>query len=125
MATATDTAPPARLKTRYLQEIRPALMGRFGYASIMQAPRIEKVTVNMGVGMAKQDSKVLRAATEQLATITGQQPSVRRARKSIAAFKLREGNPVASPSPFEVSAATSSSTGSSPSPYPASATSAA
>jgi len=94
MATATDTAPTARLKTRYLQEIRPALIERFGYSSMMQAPRIEKITVNMGVGLAKQDSKVLKAATEQLATIAGQQPSVRRARKSIAAFKLREGMPV-------------------------------
>jgi large subunit ribosomal protein L5 len=60
----------------------------------MQAPRLEKITLNMGVGMAKQDSKVLNAARDQLATIAGQQPSVRRARKSIAAFKLREGNPV-------------------------------
>ena len=94
MATATDSAPPARLKARYLEEIRPALIARFGYSSVMQAPRIEKITVNMGVGLAKQDSKMLRAATEQLATIAGQQPSVRRARKSIAAFKLREGMPV-------------------------------
>jgi large subunit ribosomal protein L5 len=94
MAAPTDSAPPARLKTRYLEEIRPALISRFGYSSVMQAPKIEKITVNMGVGMAKTDSKVLRAATEQLATIAGQQPSVRRARKSIAAFKLREGNPV-------------------------------
>ncbi len=60
----------------------------------MQAPKIEKITLNMGVGLAKQDSKVLKAATEQLATIAGQQPNVRRARKSIAAFKLREGMPV-------------------------------
>ena len=94
MASPTDTAPPARMKVRYLEEIRPALMRRYGYSSIMQAPRIEKITLNMGVGMAKQDSKMLRAATEQLATIAGQQPSVRRARKSIAAFKLREGMPV-------------------------------
>ena len=85
---------PARLKTRYLEEIRPALMERFGYATPMQAPRIEKVTVNMGVGDAKQDSKMLEAATEQLATITGQRPNVRRARKSIAQFKVREGMPV-------------------------------
>jgi large subunit ribosomal protein L5 len=90
----TDSAPTARLKTRYLEEIRPALIERFGYSSVMQAPRLEKITVNMGVGLAKQDSKVLKAATEQLATIAGQQPSVRRARKSIAAFKLREGMPV-------------------------------
>jgi large subunit ribosomal protein L5 len=94
MATATDSAPTARLKTRYLEEIRPALVDRFGYTSVMQAPKIEKITVNMGVGLAKQDSKMLKAATEQLATIAGQQPSVRRARKSIAAFKLREGMPV-------------------------------
>jgi large subunit ribosomal protein L5 len=91
---ATETAPPARLKTRYLEEIRPALISRFGYSSVMQAPKLEKVTVNMGVGLAKQDSKMLKAATEQLATIAGQQPNVRRARKSIAAFKLREGMPV-------------------------------
>ena len=87
-------APPARLKTRYLDEIRPALIERFGYSSPMQAPKIVKVTVNMGCGDAKQDSKVLDAATEQLRTIAGQQPSVRRARKSIAQFKLREGMPV-------------------------------
>jgi large subunit ribosomal protein L5 len=94
MATMTDSAPTARLKTRYLEEIRPALIERFGYSSLMQAPKIEKVTINMGVGLAKQDSKMLKAATDQLATIAGQQPSIRRARKSIAAFKLREGMPV-------------------------------
>jgi len=88
------TAPPARLKIRYLDEIRPALISRFGYSSPMQAPKLEKITLNMGVGMAKQDSKALKAARDQLATIAGQQPSVRRARKSIAAFKLREGMPV-------------------------------
>ena len=69
-------------------------MERFGYSSAMQAPRIEKVTVNMGCGDAKQDSKMLEAATEQLRTITGQQPNIRRARKSIAQFKVREGMPV-------------------------------
>jgi large subunit ribosomal protein L5 len=90
MAAATT----ARLKIRYLEEIRPALVERFGYTSPMQAPRIEKITVNMGVGDAKQDSKVLEAATEQLATLAGQRPNVRRARKSIANFKLREGMPV-------------------------------
>ncbi|MGZ4233228.1 MAG: 50S ribosomal protein L5 [Solirubrobacteraceae bacterium] len=84
----------ARLKTRYIEEIRPALMQQFGYSTPMQAPRITKVTVNMGVGDAKQDSKVLDAASEQLATITGQKPNVRRARKSIAQFKVREGMPV-------------------------------
>jgi large subunit ribosomal protein L5 len=94
MATMTDIAPPARLKTRYLEEIRPQLISHFGYSSVMQAPRLEKITLNMGVGEAKQDSKALKAARDQLATIAGQQPSVRRARKSIAAFKLREGMPV-------------------------------
>ncbi len=90
----TETATKARLKTRYLEEIRPALIERFGYSSVMQAPKLEKITLNMGVGQAKQDSKMLKAAQDQLATIAGQQPSVRRARKSIAAFKLREGMPV-------------------------------
>jgi len=90
----TETATKARLKTRYLEEIRPALIERFGYSSVMQAPKLEKITLNMGVGLAKQDSKMLKAAQDQLATIAGQQPSVRRARKSIAAFKLREGMPV-------------------------------
>jgi large subunit ribosomal protein L5 len=84
----------ARLKARYQEEIRPALIERFGYSSPMQAPRIDKITVNMGVGDAKQDSNMLEAATTQLATIAGQRPNVRRARKSIANFKLREGMPV-------------------------------
>ena len=91
---ATETPTTARLKQRYLEEIRPALQERFGFSSVMQVPRIEKITINMGVGDAKQDSKMLDAATEQLATIAGQRPNVRRARKSIAAFKLREGMPV-------------------------------
>ena len=86
--------PEARLQTRYREEILPALTERFGYSTPMRVPRIEKVTVNMGVGDAKQDSKVLDAAVEQLATITGQRPNVRRARKSIAQFKVREGMPV-------------------------------
>ncbi len=89
-----ETATKARLKARYLEEIRPALIERFGYSSVMQAPKLEKITLNMGVGQAKQDSKMLKAAQDQLATIAGQAPSVRRARKSIAAFKLREGMPV-------------------------------
>jgi large subunit ribosomal protein L5 len=84
----------ARLKDRYNEEIRTALVGRFGYSSVMQAPKLQKVTLNMGVGEAKQDSKMLEAAQAQLATIAGQQPSIRRARKSVAAFKLREGMPV-------------------------------
>ncbi len=84
----------SRLKRRYEQEIRPELIRRFGYSSPMQAPVIRKITLNMGVGDAKQDTKALDAATEQLATIAGQRPNVRRARKSVAAFKLREGMPV-------------------------------
>ncbi len=86
--------PTARLKTRYNDEILPVLTERFGYSTPMRVPRISKVTVNMGVGDAKQDSKLLDAASEQLATITGQRPNVRRARKSIAQFKVREGMPV-------------------------------
>ena len=85
---------PARLKERYDQEIRPQLVERFGYSTPMQAPRITKITLNMGVGDAKQDSNMLDAAGEQLATIAGQRANVRRARKSIASFKLREGMPV-------------------------------
>ena len=85
---------PPRLKERYEQEIAPALKKRFGYKSSMEVPRIEKITLNMGVGDAKQDSNVLDAAREQLATIAGQAPNIRRAKKSIAAFKLRDGMPV-------------------------------
>jgi large subunit ribosomal protein L5 len=91
MEAATQTA---RFKTQYLEEIRPALIERFGYSSYMQAPKLVKITLNMGVGDAKQDSKLLDAAAEQLATIAGQKPSIRRARKSIAQFKVREGMPV-------------------------------
>lgn len=88
---ATTTA---RLKTRYLEEIRPVLFESGPYTSVMQVPRLEKVTLNMGLGEFKQDNKQFAAAVEQLATIAGQQPNVRRARKSIAGFKLRDGMPV-------------------------------
>lgn len=84
----------ARLKQKYNDEIRNQLIERFGYSSAMQAPKLEKITLNMGLGDAKQDSKVLEAAIEQLGTIAGQKPSIRRARKSIAQFKVREGMPV-------------------------------
>jgi large subunit ribosomal protein L5 len=87
-------AVPPRLKERYEKEIRPALKDSFGLSSLMEAPRIQKITLNMGVGDAKQDTSVLEAAAQQLATIAGQKPNVRRARKSIAAFKLRDGMPV-------------------------------
>ena len=84
----------SRIKDRYNDEIRSALVAKFGYSSVMQAPRLQKVTLNMGVGEAKQDSKMLEAAQQQLADIAGQKPNIRRARKSVAAFKLREGMPV-------------------------------
>jgi large subunit ribosomal protein L5 len=94
MEASAQAAVPPRLKERYEAEIRPALQQRFNYSSVMEVPRIQKITLNMGVGEAKQDSNMLDAAKEQLATIAGQAPNVRRARKSIAAFKLREGMPV-------------------------------
>ncbi|MEA2405956.1 MAG: large subunit ribosomal protein [Thermoleophilaceae bacterium] len=94
MEASAQAKVPPRLKERYEAEIAPALLERFGYKSAMQVPRVEKITLNMGVGDAKQDSNVLDAASEQLATIAGQAPNVRRARKSIANFKLRDGMPV-------------------------------
>jgi large subunit ribosomal protein L5 len=81
----------ARLKERYEKDVRPQLMKQFSYTSVMQAPRVEKISVNMGVGEAKTNTALLDAATEQLGVITGQKPAIRRARKSIANFKLREG----------------------------------
>ncbi len=93
MPVATAKVTP-RLKERYQQEIAPALTERFGYANPMQVPKIEKVTLNMGVGDAKQDSRALEAAQGQLAAIAGLRPNIRRSRKSIAAFKLREEMPV-------------------------------
>ena len=89
---ATDSAlSRARLKTTYEDEIRPKLQEEFGYRSSMQHPRLEKITLSMGVGEAKTNSKALDEALEQMAIIAGQRPSVTRARKSIAQFKLREG----------------------------------
>ena len=93
MAVAEAKVTP-RLKTLYYEEIQPQLIKQFKYSSSMEAPRLTKITLNMGVGEAKQDSKMMEAAQEQLATIAGQQPNIRRARKSIAAFKLREQMPV-------------------------------
>ena len=91
---AQQAAPPPRLRERYESELAKALTSKFGYTSPMQVPRLVKVTLNMGIGDAKQSTPTLEAATEQLATIAGQRPSVRRARKSVANFKLREGMPV-------------------------------
>jgi len=83
-----------RIKERYEREIRPALKGELGLKSIMQVPRIEKITLNMGVGEAKNDAKQLDAAIEELTTIAGQRAQVRKARKSVAQFKIREGMPI-------------------------------
>jgi large subunit ribosomal protein L5 len=96
-ATVTDAgraAPPPRLRESYESELVAALTEKFGYSSRMQVPRLVKITLNMGVGDAKQSTPILEAATEQLQTIAGQRPNVRRARRSIANFKLREGMPV-------------------------------
>ena len=90
MAIATDTYTP-RLKARFDEELRAQLKEELGVPSIMQVPRISKITLNMGVGEAKTDSKAMDAAIEELTTIAGQRAQVRRARKSIAQFKVREG----------------------------------
>lgn len=84
----------ARLKDRFEQEIVPQLREELGYKNVMQVPRVTKITVNMGVGDAKTDAKVLDDAMEEMAIITGQKPKLTRARKSIAGFKVREGMPV-------------------------------
>ena len=91
---AKQAAPPPRLRETYEQELKPALTKRFGYSSPMAVPTLEKITLNMGLGEAKQNTQMLEAATEQLATIAGQAPSVRKAKKSVANFKVREGMPV-------------------------------
>ena len=83
-----------RLRRRYLDEVRPALQEQFAYANVMQIPGVVKVVVNMGVGEAARDAKLIEGAVRDLATITGQKPEVKRARKSIAQFKLREGMPI-------------------------------
>src|ERR1700710_2109625 len=96
--TAVETAAPTRtaprLKTRYREEIVPALQEQFHIANIMTVPGLTKVVVNMGVGEAARDSKLIEGAVRDLTQITGQNPQVTRARKSIAQFKLREGMPI-------------------------------
>jgi large subunit ribosomal protein L5 len=92
MATATATRP--RLKERYDEELRPRLKEELGFSSLMRVPRITKITLNMGVGDAKVEAKALDSAIEELTTIGGQRAQVRKARKSIASFKLREGMPI-------------------------------
>jgi large subunit ribosomal protein L5 len=84
----------ARLKSRFLNEITPALMQKFNYTSVMQVPKIEKVVINMGMGEAVSNSKVLDVALDELQTIAGQKPVITRAKKSIAGFKLRENMPI-------------------------------
>src|ERR1700684_499462 len=93
MTTATQTPQP-RLKTRYREEIAPALSQRFAYGNPMQVPGLVKIVVNMGVGQAAKDSKLMDGAVRDLTLITGQKPLVQKARKSIAQFKLREGMPI-------------------------------
>jgi large subunit ribosomal protein L5 len=83
-----------RLKEKYQKEITPALMSKFSYKSVMQAPKLEKIVINMGVGDAVSNSKALDVAVEELAQITGQKPVVTKAKKSIAGFRLREGMPI-------------------------------
>ena len=90
--TATTTMP--RLKQRYREEIAGKMREQFGYENVMQIPGLTKIVVNMGVGDAARDSKLIEGAIRDLATITGQKPAVTKARKSIAQFKLREGQPI-------------------------------
>jgi large subunit ribosomal protein L5 len=92
-ATAPETYVP-RLKERYDREVRERLRERLGYRSIMQAPRIEKITLNMGVGEAKTNARALDSAVEELTIIAGQRAQVRRAKQSIAGFKIRAGMPI-------------------------------
>ena len=89
-----QAAPPPRLREKYENEVLPALTKKFGYTTRMDAPHLEKITLNMGLGKEKQDNRSFELATEQLTIIAGQHPNVRRARKSIASFKVREGMPV-------------------------------
>ncbi|MGV9713827.1 50S ribosomal protein L5 [Gordonia sp. NPDC003424] len=91
---ASSAAAQPRLKTRYREEIKDALNKEFAYDNVMQIPGVVKVVVNMGVGDAARDSKLINGAVEDLSKITGQRPEIRRARKSIAQFKLREGMPI-------------------------------
>jgi large subunit ribosomal protein L5 len=91
---ATETGYKPRLKTAYERDVRPRLKDELGLSSTMQVPRLQKITLNMGVGEAKTDAKALDSAIDELTTIAGQRAHVRRARKSIAGFKVREGMPV-------------------------------
>jgi large subunit ribosomal protein L5 len=90
----SQAAPPPRLREKYENDVLPALTKKFGYSTPMDAPKLVKITLNMGLGKEKQDNRSFELAQEQLTTIAGQHPNVRRARKSIASFKVREGMPV-------------------------------
>jgi len=92
--TAVAERVPPRLRERYRNEIAPALREEFGFANVMQVPTLTKIVVNMGVGEAARDAKLIEGAVRDLTVITGQKPAVARARKSIAQFKLREGMPI-------------------------------
>ncbi len=92
--TATTETPTPRLKSRYREEIVPALTEQFSFGNPMQVPGLVKIVVNMGVGQAAKDSKLMDGAVRDLTLITGQKPLVQKARKSIAQFKLREGMPI-------------------------------
>jgi len=91
---ATEAPARPRLKERYLTEIAPALMDEFKFGNVMQIPGLTKIVVNMGVGEAARDAKLIDGAVRDLAAITGQKPAVARAKKSVAQFKLREGMPI-------------------------------
>ncbi len=91
---ATEAPPIPRLKQRYRDEIASALKDEFGYGNVMQVPALTKIVVNMGVGEAARDAKLIEGAVRDLSAITGQRPAVARAKKSVAQFKLREGMPI-------------------------------
>jgi large subunit ribosomal protein L5 len=91
---ATEAPPIPRLKQRYRDEIASALKDEFGYGNVMQIPALTKIVVNMGVGEAARDAKLIEGAVRDLSAITGQRPAVARAKKSVAQFKLREGMPI-------------------------------
>ena len=93
-AVTTEKDPSMRLKYKYLEEVAPALMKEYNYKSTMETPKIEKVVINIGVGDATKNAKLLEESVAELTAITGQKPVITKAKKSIASFKLREGNPI-------------------------------
>jgi large subunit ribosomal protein L5 len=91
---AQDSLPPPRLRDIYRNEIAPAMMSEFGFSNVMRVPRLQKIVLNIGLGEALTNSRAMESATRDLATISGQKPIITKARKSIAGFKVREGNPI-------------------------------